>query len=450
MIIISAIASLLVYGVAAVLIIKIMSQSGITLSEKLFWSSEPKTYNTKKGKVVPERYKAKPDDGKTAWKIFVAAFCFRLFMFGVQLCLSYILIDFPNIAQLNEFNGIFAKALRQFQMWDASNYYRIAEGGYGSHTENGMFTMLAFFPLQSWIARYLSIFLGGNIRLALLTVSSLAFSGACAILYRLLIMDYSDRTAKRAVLYISIFPFSFFFGTMQAESLLFFTFTLSMYFSRRHMWAAAAAAGFLASMTRIVGILAIVPAAVEFIEHYKLCGALKDGRIKEVILLILKKGSVLLAMFLGLGIYLWLNYYYTGDFFKFMEYQEKVWYHTSCYFGTGIANVFGEMLGCGLVQSFVMYVPFVAFLASAFALMIYEVRRARSMYTAFLLIYIVVITSVTYIPSGPRYSICAVPFFILLADAADRSRAADCALTIAFAILNIVFFSLYIMRKYVF
>lgn len=437
---ISIISSVIVYGCAALILIRMLSKSGIRFKNKrLAGAAADLGCRTQADRTFGKR---------ELITVFVSAFAFRIFMHLLHLMVLYWFRDFPDIGQLAEFDGVWAKFLRQLEMWDGSNYFRIADGGYASLLINNEPTMLVFFPLQAWVARALNIVFHDT-RLSLLMTSALSYCGGCVMLYVLVAKDYGKRTAGRAVAYISLFPFSFFFGAMMAESILFFTMTLTLYFIREHKWLAAGIAGAFAAMSRIVGILLIVPAAVEFVEHYRLFGLLKRKKFKACSALILKHSAWLL-MFVGIGVYLVLNYYYTGDPFKFLEYQKSIWSHESCYFGTGIANVFGDAGKDSITRLISISIPFGAILIGTALLLPYGIRRNRTMYTALTLIYMAVICSVTWVPSGPRYACCAVPLFILLADFTARHKRADTIVIALFSMLQGMYFIAYVCSMQIF
>lgn len=438
--IISVISSIIVYSISLALIIRMVSQSGITFNNKhlKFISTDLRLLNP-----------ITNFDKYELLKVFFIAFVFRIFMYLMQLMALYWFAGFPNIGQLNEFNGLFQKILRQFEVWDGTNYVRIASGGYGSHMENGKYTMLAFFPLQPWVARILNVIFH-NIRVSLLMTSTLTYCGGCVVLYKLTALDYSRETARKTVIYLSLFPFSFFFGSMMAESMLFLTMVLSLYFIRQHKWLFAGICGAFAAMSRIVGILVIISAAVEFIEHYEIINQLKAKKIREVFSLIIRNGLQLLLMFFGIAVYLLLNYYYTKNPFTFLDYQKSVWGHTSCYFGVGIKNIISGLNTGDMTQKISIFIPFTAILIGTAILLIYGVRRNRTMYSALALIYMVVITSVTFVPSGTRYTTCAIPLFMLLADFSERHKKADTVIAALFSLLQGMYLIAYIKSMAVF
>ena len=153
---------------------------------------------------------------------------------------------------------------------------------------------------------------------------------------------------------------------------------------------------------------------------------------------------------MGIIVYLLLNYYYTKDPFTFLDYQKSVWGHTSCYFGEGIKNVISGLKTDDMTQKISIFIPFTAILAGSAILIAYGVRRNKTMYTALSLVYMAVITSVTYVPSGTRYTICAIPLFILLADFSQRHKKADTIIVALFSLLQGMYLIAYIKSMAVF
>jgi hypothetical protein len=94
---------------------------------------------------------------------------------------------------------------------------------------------------------------------AALVVSNLAFLGALIVLFALTTFEFSIDTARRTVLLLALFPVSFFFLSPYSESLFLFASLLTFWWARRGRWGPAAAGGFVAALTRSVGVL-LVPA----------------------------------------------------------------------------------------------------------------------------------------------------------------------------------------------
>jgi hypothetical protein len=108
--------------------------------------------------------------------------------------------------------------------------------------------------------RYVGLALGGgrqNLYLAGVIISWVAYVLAMVMLYRLGRTYLPRATAERAVIFASVFPFAFFYGVVYSEA-LFLLFTVTAFYGfRTKRWWLGAAAGSLASATRVNGILAL-------------------------------------------------------------------------------------------------------------------------------------------------------------------------------------------------
>ena len=69
---------------------------------------------------------------------------------------------------------------------------------------------MAFYPLYPLLMRAASLPLADNLTLGGLAVSGAAYIAAMTGLYRLVRDDFDDPVARRAILYLSIFPIAFF------------------------------------------------------------------------------------------------------------------------------------------------------------------------------------------------------------------------------------------------
>ncbi len=138
-----------------------------------------------------------------------------------------------------------------------------------------------------------------------------------------------------------------------------------------------------AALSRMVGILLAIPAAVEWLEHYKIFEKLKNKDIKSVWKLFYSKGLWIFLMLLGTGIYLLCNYKVTGNCFKFLEYQAKYWNNGSCYFGSGISKMFTNAFTSDQSR-FDIWIPETLSIIFVISTLLYGIRRNRSMYSAFL------------------------------------------------------------------
>jgi len=145
-----------------------------------------------------------------------------------------------------------------FARYDSGWYFGIARYGY-EFVEGGR-SNLAFFPLYPLLMRYVAIALGGgrrNVYLAGILISWTAFVLASILLYRLARRFVPDQDAQRAVIYLAVFPFAFFYGVVYSEA-LFLLLTVSAFLcfhNRRFILGGLAGAAL--SATRVNGILAL-------------------------------------------------------------------------------------------------------------------------------------------------------------------------------------------------
>jgi Gpi18-like mannosyltransferase len=145
--------------------------------------------------------------------------------------------------------------------WDAKRFISIATQGYTS------LQYAAFFPLFPTMERVLSRGLHINVLVAGMLISNLAFLGTLIILYRLTDTEFDRETAKRTVLYLSIFPTALFFFAAYNESLFLF-FALASFYALRHgSWWLAGLLGFLATLTRSIGLFLFIIFLYEYIRQ---------------------------------------------------------------------------------------------------------------------------------------------------------------------------------------
>ncbi len=149
-----------------------------------------------------------------------------------------------------------------WQRYDANWFAGIAASGYKDATST------AFFPLYPLLERSLLPFVSSPY-IAGLIISNVAGLIMLMVLYRLVREDFGHERALRTVLYISVFPTAFFFAAEYNESLFVCLSLLSFYNMRRGRWWVAGLFGLLASLTRSVGILLLVPFVYEYLHQHQ-------------------------------------------------------------------------------------------------------------------------------------------------------------------------------------
>jgi hypothetical protein len=142
--------------------------------------------------------------------------------------------------------------------WDAYWYYSIATEGYQWSGNVLQHQSVVFFPLYPWLMR-----LGGAITgqplLAGVAISLTAFPLALMYLYRLARLDLLPDQARTALLLLTFYPFSVFYGAPYTESVFLLEAVAAFYYLRRGDPVKAGLAGLLAGLTRPNGCVLAVP-----------------------------------------------------------------------------------------------------------------------------------------------------------------------------------------------
>jgi hypothetical protein len=155
-------------------------------------------------------------------------------------------------------------AVTSFERFDGLWFLRIATGGY----EDGDGSA-AFFPGYPMLIRAVSPVLGGHPLAAALLISNAAALGVMVALYFLTSSEFDERVARRAVLYLAVFPTSFFLLAPYSEALFLLFVLLSLWGARGGRWWIAGVAGAAAAATRNVGVLVVLPLIAEAVHQHR-------------------------------------------------------------------------------------------------------------------------------------------------------------------------------------
>lgn len=151
--------------------------------------------------------------------------------------------------------------LGPWQRFDSLRYTRIAAEGYTHEPDS------AFPPLYPLGMGLLGRLLGGthaSYLLAGILISNAAFIGLLILLHKVTEADVGSQFAPRTVLYLAVFPASFFLLAAYSESLFLLLALGSLWAGRKGRFWLAGILGFLASLTRLTGWVLVVPLAYEF------------------------------------------------------------------------------------------------------------------------------------------------------------------------------------------
>jgi Gpi18-like mannosyltransferase len=171
----------------------------------------------------------------------------------------------PPVAALGyympELPGLAHYLLQPWRNWDGHWFSLIAQNGYFERPTT------AFFPLYPLLLAGVSWFLDGQIELAGVLISNVALLGALALLYQLVQLDFPRPVARRALLYLALFPTAYYLGAVYSESLFLLLTVGALYAARRDAWWIAGALGFFAALTRSQGILLLIPLVLLFLRQ---------------------------------------------------------------------------------------------------------------------------------------------------------------------------------------
>lgn len=158
-------------------------------------------------------------------------------------------------------NAFAAPAVR----WDAIWYLGIAHHGYTSGAST------TFFPLYPLLIRGLGAVVGSYV-LAGVVISMIAFGVALVLLHRLTELELGRRAADATVLLVAFAPLSFIFSALYTESLFLALSVGAVYAARRNRWAFAATLGCLATLTRVPGVLLVIPLTLLAVRDWRARG----------------------------------------------------------------------------------------------------------------------------------------------------------------------------------
>lgn len=288
------------------------------------------------------------------------------------------------------FNSTF---LNPWANFDGIHYLNIARDGYTNQAR--------FFPLFPILIKLLSTSLAGSIFLV-----TIIFFLAIFFFHKLLTLDFSDQISKRILIYLLVFPTSFFFVSIYSEGLFLLLTVLSFYFARKRMWFVSLIFGMLLMVTRFVGI-AILPALLyEFLTAGKI-------RVKKLLLFLITP--------LGLVLYGIFNNYKWHNFLYFIQAQGELGNNRTVesivFFPQTIYRYF-KILTTVPVSSYDWIIAFLeigSFLFAAALLYLAWTKKIRPSYLIFALVNFAVAISTGTFTGLPRYTLTIFPIFIALA-----------------------------------
>ncbi|MGC2130010.1 MAG: mannosyltransferase family protein, partial [Candidatus Aquilonibacter sp.] len=284
--------------------------------------------------------------------------------------------------------------------WDAVHYLTIATQGYSG-------TDMAFFPLFPLLIRILGSLVGNHLVAGLL-ISNASFFFGLLYLYKLLEHEYDRSVARRAIFYVSIFPSAFFFSAVYTESLFFMLTVASFYYMRMHRWWLAGAIGFLAALTRVEGVLLVVPFLIEWYSQYK-------PKLKQHLSNLAPGGLIPLGLFTYMAL-LWVL---VGDPLYFSHVQ----IHWNRHFAppwVSVINSIHQIATATQGLTIANQLMELSFTFLMIAVLLIGWRQLRPSYIAYMALSILIPMSTSSLMSMPRFALVLFPMFAILARDGER------------------------------
>lgn len=297
--------------------------------------------------------------------------------------------------------------------FDGVHYLLIAAYGY---TINAGF--FPFFPLTiNVISNILGSVSAFDVIqfLTALFLANIYFVLALLIFYSLVKIDYKKNIVITSVIFLLVFPTSFFYGAIYSESLFLLLSLASFYFARKRQWFFASIFGSLLTATRIVGI-AILPALLweffrEEIKQFK-----KGGNKLKLIF----KGLPLLIIPLGLLSYMYFNFIKWGNPFYFLVAQGQFANNRSVnsivFFPQTIYRYLKILFSVSAnhFEWWIALLEILTFFIISFLFSIAFKKKIRFSYLIFsLFCFLLPVSSGTF-SALPRYSVVLFPLFMAL------------------------------------
>ena len=338
-----------------------------------------------------------------------------------------------------------------WQQYDAYHYLRLAEQGYANYTEGGRPLFLVFFPLYPWLMRLLhlaipSYALCGHI------LSSLCYIGSCYLFTRLVTEEFGRSVGRLGLLFLTAYPFSFFFASIHTESLFLLLSLACFYFIRRHNYPLAGLLGALAALTRMQGVFLAVIAFVEYCHTEHPLKKLRDKRWDGLWTDLWGKLFWMAVIGLGTLTYLILNYVVTGSPFSFMTFQRERWYQGFALFTESLTKLWHGFLSPSAGYEFAAYTtwgPQILLFVFCLVFLFYGVRRLPPVWTLYYAICVFLNFSLSNPLSCCRYIACAFPLPVMLAIGSKRYPNVGRFLLLVCGVLQGVYMLAYFSGKHV-
>ncbi len=311
----------------------------------------------------------------------------------------------PYLGESRLAEGASGVLLGPWQRFDTQHYLRIARQGYTAQ-EDSVFAPA--YPLSiragAWLLGSVG-FADERYLLSGILVSNLAFVIALILLFQMVEYELDSQSARRSIIYLAIFPASFFLVAGYTESLFLALAIGAIGASRRGRFWIAGLVALVAALTRLNGWVLVVPLAYEYWCQKKF--NYSQLRVESM--------AIVLPM---LGFVAFVLWRWTVGMPSLSEVYERFWFQQVGIPGTDLVIALQRIIsGEG---AFTLYFDFICILLLLVSTLLVFRRLAPTygIYSLILLLFMLLPTSTAKpLFSTSRYALAFFPTFMVLGQA---------------------------------
>jgi len=321
---------------------------------------------------------------------------------SVVIYLSLSIISPPDISNNPDAENLISYG---WLRWDYGWYRNIAENGYTNFIPApDSYDIKAFFPFYPLIIKLFGL-LFGSLDVSALIISRVSFVLALILLFKIVKVKFGEKDAKKTLILLCAFPFSFYFIAAYTESLFLLLTLLAFYFADKKRWIIAAFFAACASATKTIGVFVSLSLLIFYLDKI-------DFNFKKI------KADIF-YLFLGFAGILGYMYYLAINFgkpFAFLD-ASYTWIGKD-----STKNLIGGLISFwsqnhSIINTFPMlHLTFQFFLAVIFFYLLLRMFKRDSLgkgYLSYSLL-VFIVSSKTFIGMG-RYLIVIFPLFVVFA-----------------------------------
>ncbi|MDP1688970.1 MAG: glycosyltransferase family 39 protein [bacterium] len=293
--------------------------------------------------------------------------------------------------------------------WDSGSYKAIATSAYLlTNTKLEDWAFHSHFPPLYPALIYLVSLFGFTIPFSGVLVSFISNILASLMLYKLAFYEFKDKQiAFSSVLFLNLYPTSYFAVSVYSESLFLFLTISSFYYLRKENYFTAGLFAFGSILTRIVGVVLVPIYFLYFIYNYY------QNRKFNFQLFYL-----CLLPILAVVIYMGINKFYYDDYLFFLN--EKISFNTTKHLIVPFKESYDDLIATFKFnnyknQEFMMTRGWNAiFTFSTLLIIILGIKRMRWEYALFSIASLFLFASLSWGISNARYAFAIFPIFMIL------------------------------------